>query len=924
MTSYTWQLASNGDWSASGNWSPSGGPPKSTDSATIAVTGAAYTVTVSSADVASSLTLSSVNATLNDDGASASLTIGGTLAMSNGTLNVANGTGGSLTVGALNLSGGSLTINANGQLNLGGGTLSQTGGTLTLAGGTIAGGTINSTAGALALDSGTLSGVTFDGPLNLASTIVQQTVDLANGTTVVGSSGSGPGTINVTGYSSVLNFDNTQTVGNVTINLGASGSTDTLSDNDTAGSGNKVLTLASSVIVNATGFSHFSDGGNSGDGIVNQGVINQTADGTMYVAGNAFTNNGTINAKGTGALDISAATFANSGKIDIANGDKVTIEPTTFTTTAASLITIEANSSLTVDPAHAWRNLGSITLASGASLTLYGSMSAASLGSITNSGGTVDIAGTYNNSGHTLDGSASFGQLVLLNGGTITGGTATSGGVGFANNGATLSGVTFDGPLNLTSTSVSQTVDLANGASVVGSSGSGRGTINVTGFGSQLKFDNTQTVSNETINLGNSSFLDHLYENDTAGVGAQVLTLAPSVTINVTGRAQIQTTSFSGDAIVNQGVISQTGSGSLQITGNAFTNSGTINAKGTKTLTISPTTFTNSGTISISSGDTLALSGTTSLGGKTSGAGTLAITGGATTIGAGASLPVTHWSVSGAGTNVTLGENLTYTGTFTAGSATTLNLSGGNLTLTGADSFAGATTIGSKTLHAKGTIAVSGLTIGGETTFFDAGSLSESGGSAILGDAAADVARLTITSMGTWDILDDSGIGLGTSTSSSITNSGLLEKTGETGVSTIAPAINNAGTIEVSSGTLDLEGAVSGTGTDTIENASTLEFDAPVSSAKTVGAQNIGFTGNGGTLDLTSPNNFWAEISGFAAGDAIDLLGSWAFSGVSHGSGVTTLTLASGATKQAFTFVGDYSQGDFSITSGATTIIKHT
>ncbi|HZZ62277.1 MAG TPA: hypothetical protein VFE63_14075 [Roseiarcus sp.] len=1406
MTSYIWQIASNGDWSAAGAWSPSGAPPTSTDSATIAATGSAYTVSVSSADVAGALTLSSANATLNDDGASASLTIGGTLTVSNGTLNVANGTGGSLTVGALNLSGGSLSINTNGRLNLSGGILSQTGGTLTLAGGTIAGGTINSTAGTLALNSGKLSGVTFDGPLNLTSATVQQTVDLANGTTIVGSSGSGPGTINVTGYSSVLNFDNTQTVGNVTINLGASRSSDYLNDNDTAAAGNKVLTLASSVVVNATGFSHFSDGGQSGDGIVNRGVINQTGDGTMYVAGNAFTNSGTINAKGAGALDISAATFSNSGTIDVANGDNVTIEPTTFTTTASSLITIEANSSLTIDPANAWSNLGSITLASGASLTLLGSMSAASLGSITNSNGTVNIAGTYNNSGQTLDGSASFGQLVLLNGGAITGGTATSAGVGFANNGGTLSGVTFDGPLNLTSTSMSQTVDLANGATVVGSSGSGPGTINVTGFGSQLKFDNTQTVSNETINLGSSSFLDHLYENDTAGAGAQVLTLAPSVTINVTGRAQIQTTSSSGDAIVNQGVISQTGSSSLTISGNTFTNSGTIDANG-NTLTISATTFTNSGTIDvangetatigptvftnldngviqlgggtlrssgssssltdaagstligfgtvtvttfansgtieasggtltltdavtgtgglridggadlvaggaiasgatatfnganaaltlnspssfgatiggfaledtidlvgitangasvngssqlvvsengtavatlqldgaysdfafvtqavaggtnvialpvpatvaqylgaaslydeisggfaisdtaasisaaldqlddanitsitisdngaigvdvaqltsdataisklqnanatpcqlamtdtaaditagldgldgsniasitisdngaigvsvaqltsdataisklqnadatpyqlavtdtaaditagldgldgsnigsitisdngaigvdvaqltsdataisklqnanatpfqlavadslpnivgdlsglngnshivsldatsgaatlsggavidapafsltgsstvltlaeilsysgsfsegagstvkISSGDALTMSGTTSLSGRVGGAGALALAGGSTTFDSDASLPVSHWTISGSGTSVTLAENLTYAGAFSAGVGTTLNLTGGGLTLAGTDSFAGATTSGSKTLTAKGTTTLLGLTIGGKTTFSDGGALAQSGGSVTVGDAAGDVAKLTITATGTWDITDDSGIARGTSTSSAITNNGLLEKTSGTGASVITPKVTNTGVntgggavdggIYVSSGTLDFKGAVIGgavatPGPDTIStisgaSSSVLEFDAAVASSATVGSQDIVFGSGGGTLDLTKPTNFWGEISGFAAGDAVDLLGNWKFSSISDVSGVTTLTLANGATtKHAFTFVGDYAQGDFHIASGSTTIITHT
>ena len=132
----------------------------------------------------------------------------------------------------------------------------------------------------------------------------------------------------------------------------------------------------------------------------------------------------------------------------------------------------------------------------------------------------------------------------------------------------------------------------------------------------------------------------------------------------------------------------------------------------------------------------------------------------------------------------------------------------------------------------------------------------------------------------------------------------------------------NNGTVLVSSGTLDFKGPVTGTGTDTISGASILEFESTVSSETTVGAQNIGFTG-GGTLDLTKPKDFWGEISGFAVGDTIDLLGSWAFSGISDVSGVTTLTLASGATKHAFTFVGDYAQSDFSITSGATTIIGH-
>jgi hypothetical protein len=118
---------------------------------------------------------------------------------------------------------------------------------------------------------------------------------------------------------------------------------------------------------------------------------------------------------------------------------------------------------------------------------------------------------------------------------------------------------------------------------------------------------------------------------------------------------------------------------------------------------------------------------------------------------------------------------------------------------------------------------------------------------------------------------------------------------------------------------------VTGTGTDTISGASTLEFDSAVSSSTTVGSQNISFTG-GGTLDLTDPTSFYGEMSGFAAGDTVELLGSWAFSGFSENSGGTlaTLTLTNGATTHAFDFVGDYTKGDFKITSGATSIITHT
>src|SRR5271166_3364745 len=69
----------------------------------------------------------------------------------------------------------------------------------------------------------------------------------------------------------------------------------------------------------------------------------------------------------------------------------------------------------------------------------------------------------------------------------------------------------------------------------------------------------------------------------------------------------------------------------------------------------------------------------------------------------------------------------------------------------------------------------------------------------------------------------------------------------------------NSGTLAVSNGdTVDVETTVTGTGTDTISGASTLEFGSAVSSSTTVGSQNIGITG-GGTLDLTDPTSFLAH-----------------------------------------------------------------
>ena len=191
----------------------------------------------------------------------------------------------------------------------------------------------------------------------------------------------------------------------------------------------------------------------------------------------------------------------------------------------------------------------------------------------------------------------------------------------------------------------------------------------------------------------------------------------------------------------------------------------------------------------------------------------------------------------------------------------------------------------------------------------------------LLADRSLTTAAAAITDNGLIQLGGGTLTVMGTGSSLTIGGAGELEGFGVVDATTLT----NSGEIEALGGTLDFKGTISGTGKDKISGATTLEFDSAVSSRTTVGSQNIGFTG-GGTLDLTDPTSFYGEVSSFAAGDTVELLGSWAFSRFSENSGGTlaTLTLVNGTTTHAFDFVGDYAPGDFKIASGATSTITHT
>ncbi len=213
------------------------------------------------------------------------------------------------------------------------------------------------------------------------------------------------------------------------------------------------------------------------------------------------------------------------------------------------------------------------------------------------------------------------------------------------------------------------------------------------------------------------------------------------------------------------------------------------------------------------------------------------------------------------------------------------------------------------------------LYFGGDLTV---GSINFSSGELVITEAQLNLNGTLIQTGGQITLNDGGTISGGTI---DLTAGQIYSDATETNV--ITSKVLNDGTITVAYGKLEIDGSVTGNGTDTITNtisnyyASKLEFDKGVDTAATLGDQDIDFTG-GGTLALLEPARFYGEISNFGPGDTINLEDSWKFSAISGEiGGVTTLTLHRGSTTHDFEFVGDYTRSDFSITPGKITKITY-
>jgi hypothetical protein len=469
--------------------------------------------------------------------------------------------------------------------------------TFTLQGGTIEGGTVVDTGSGMVFEGGALSGVTYDGTLDL--TPAYASLDVINGLTATGEDGSGPGVINL-GYDSSVTFEDNQTLDNATVTVGANYASmyQYTTYNYYFGNSNTTgtLTLGPNLTFDQLGaYGNLGSNGYGGGTIVNQGSFNADA--------------------GYGYYSINPTIFDNAGQITVDSGEALYIDPATFTNEADGTVAVESGATLYLGGnGGAWTNDGSIVIEAGGNLFLQGIVPTSKIGSIADDGGVIDINGTLNNAGATLDvGSGTALSQVVVSNGEILGGVIQDFGRGLRADGNywnILNGVTYEGTLDLSAQSNSY-LHLQNGTTLIGAAGSGPGTVLATGYYDHLIVDGTQTLDNATIDMGNAAngWWDYLESYD--GAGPAVLTLGPNLLIQQTGYyAQIDSTNgAAGSQIVNLGTINTgvagLGGTRFYVYGPLFDNQASISIANGVYFYDDSGVFSNEGSITIAGGSEL-------------------------------------------------------------------------------------------------------------------------------------------------------------------------------------------------------------------------------------------------------------------------------------------------------------------------------
>ncbi len=288
------------------------------------------------------------------------------------------------------------------------------------------------------------------------------------------------------------------------------------------------------------------------------------------MATDAVINSGNIRAAiNGGSLSIASSKFINQGTISVLNE--------TMTLGAAG---------------GSWSNGGAITLSGTASLILAGTVVTAGIGSITGASST-SLVGTLDNTGATLTAAGlgrPLGTVNLTTTGVISGGTIVDAtGAGFAFNGGTFRGVTFQGPLNLITAGA-----VLNIADSFGCTGS----IGLTGANAQLNLLTGRTLDAINLAIGNVTAGDTIM----AGSSGGTLVLGNRATIVSVDPKALATLNVSGARCVLNGAIEAfAAGGTFNIIGNPFENDGIIIVGNDDNLVVG-SSIAGAGTVELTTG----------------------------------------------------------------------------------------------------------------------------------------------------------------------------------------------------------------------------------------------------------------------------------------------------------------------------------
>ena len=504
------------------------------------------------------------------------------------------------------------------------------------------------------------------------------------------------------------------------------------------------------------------------------------------------------------------------------------------------------------------------------------------------SSNTFDNAGTLAKAGGA---GASIVAVVLDNTGTVS---ASSGDLDFTDGGSL--GGTF-------ATSNAGTIELGGGTfGTVSSAVTLGGNILVSGATISPATDNTMTLAGTDTFGGTNGAATLAGAGTTATSGATTVVDHSDFTSAQLNGATWQNSGTVTDAglisLANASTVDNLAEGTFNLTtddadisggsGNTFDNVGTLAKVGGGGTSAVAAALNNTGTVSASSGN-LDFTDGGSLGGTfaTSNSGTIELGGG------------TFGTVT---STVTLGGNVLVSG------ASLSPATDNTMTLSGTDTFGG--TNGAATLGGAGIVATSGTTTVSDQTDFTSAQLN--GATWQNSGTVSDAGLISLSNASTIDNLsagvfnlttDDAAIGGGSG--NTFDNVGTLAKTGGSGTSTVAAALDNTGTVSAASGILDFTDGGSLGGTFATSNSGAIELGGgtfgTISSAVTLGGNILV---SGGTLSPTTGNTMklsGTDAFGSSNGEAnLGGAGTVATSGATTVSDQTDFTAAqlNGATWQ--------------------------